>query len=100
MTLAVPVAWVLLETWAPSEARLKLKNIAAKTSEDERRTTGRMLCQLQTVVTYPINAANRTSSTVAAVFRARLLLNRNRKNTESQSDCGEDDKYHGSPPFP
>src|SRR5580658_6507688 len=33
-------------------------------------------------------------------FCARLLLNRNGNNTENQSDCREDDEYHGVPPFP
>jgi hypothetical protein len=35
-----------------------------------------------------------------SLSRARLLVNRNGKNTENQADCGEDDKYHGLPPFP
>jgi hypothetical protein len=32
------------------------------------------------------------------LFCARLPLNRNVKNTENQSDCGEEDKDHGLPP--
>jgi hypothetical protein len=45
-----------LRTRAPSEARLRVKNIAAKKSENDRRMTGRILRQAQIGVTCPINA--------------------------------------------